>query len=325
MILKMLGANRCARWLAIVIVLVCTTMSTSAQDTPVYPTAILPFQERGKDVSELGSKVTDILFALLVAEPKLVLVEREYLNKVLDEQELNLSGVVNPSATARVGQLTGAKILVTGSVLQSEDSLYLIAKVIGSETGRVLGASVKGTVRDSLDALVRELAKKLGDVIEARASELVAKPTNRADRLSKLREAIGKSQLPSIEIKVAERHIGQSTVDPAAATELEFLFTELGGAVIESPAAIPSVEVVIQGEGFSEFAARHGNLVSVKARLELKAVERSSGRILFADRQVAVAVDLSEQIAGKAALQEAASQMAMRLIPALANVTKEKK
>ena len=74
---------------------------------------------------------------------------------------------------------------------------------------------------------------------------------------------------------------------------------------------------MLTGEGVSEFAARHGNLVTVKARLEVKAVERKTDRILAVDRQTAVAVDLSEQLAGKAALQEAAAVLAERVLPKL--------
>ncbi len=40
----------------------------------------------------------------------------------------------------------------------------------------------------------------------------------------------------------------------------------------------------------------------------MKAVDAASGRVLAIDRQTAVQVDLSEQLAGKAALQEAAAR-----------------
>ena len=71
------------------------------------------------------------------------------------------------------------------------------------------------------------------------------------------------------------------------------------------------------GEGFSEFAMRHGNLVSVKARLEVKAVDRQTDKVIAMDRQTAVVVDLTEQIAGKSALQKAAAEIAERLLPKL--------
>ena len=58
------------------------------------------------------------------------------------EHEINLSGAVNPDQAIQVGQLTGAKVIVTGSVVQVESNLYLVAKIIGTETTRVLGASI---------------------------------------------------------------------------------------------------------------------------------------------------------------------------------------
>ena len=46
------------------------------------------------------------------------------------EHEINLSGAVNPDQAIQVGQLTGAKVIVTGSVVQVESNLYLVAKII---------------------------------------------------------------------------------------------------------------------------------------------------------------------------------------------------
>jgi hypothetical protein len=84
-------------------------------------------------------------------------------------------------------------------------------------------------------------------------------------------------------------------------------------------------EVLLNGEGVSEFATRHGNLISVKARLEVKAVDASTGRVLAIDRQTTVQVDLTEQLAGKAALQEAAAEIAVRLLPKILQPLPEKK
>ncbi len=46
-------------------------------------------------------------------------------------------------------------------------------------------------------------------------------------------------------------------------------------------------------------------------------MDRATGKVLAAERQTAVVVDLNEQIAGKSALQEAAAQIAKRLLPKL--------
>ncbi len=82
-------------------------------------------------------------------------------------------------------------------------------------------------------------------------------------------------------------------------------------------AADKQAAVIIKGEGFSEFALRRGNLISVKARLEVTAVDRATDKIIATDRQTSVEVDLTEQIAGKKALQTAAVAIAERLLPKL--------
>ena len=63
--------------------------------------------------------------------------------------------------------------------------------------------------------------------------------------------------------------------------------------------------------------------MTVKARLEIKAVERSTDKVLAVDRHTVVVVDLTEPLAGKSALQEAAAVIAERLLPKL--IKEEKK
>jgi len=292
----------------------------NSQKTPaaVYPVAIFPFQERGRDVADLGQKATDLLFANLVAEPSMYLVDREDLKKVLAEHELNLSGLVAPGAAVTTGQLTGARILVTGSVLQVGDKLYLVAKIIGTETSRVIGASVKGKATGDLDDLTSALAASIVNGIGRRADELVAKPVKREDRIAAIRAKLPAGKRPTVYISVTERHVGQPASDPAAETELSLFCKELGFEVIDHATGNKAgADVLLTGEAFSEFAARHGELVSTKARVELKAVARDTGRLIAIDRHTSVGVDLSEHIAAKSALAEATASIAARLLPKL--------
>jgi hypothetical protein len=123
---------------------------------------------------------------------------------------------------------------------------------------------------------------------------------------------------------VSERHIGAATIDPAAQTELALLCKEAGFEVIDSDEGRKGkADVIITGEGLSATAGRHGNLITVKARLEVKAVDRVTDKVLAVDRQAAVVVDLTDQLAGKAALQEAAGALALRLLPKLVKEAKE--
>ncbi|MHC4399800.1 MAG: CsgG/HfaB family protein [Planctomycetota bacterium] len=289
----------------------------AAKEPPkVYPVAIFAFQERGSGVEGYGEKVSDVMFASFATNEKIFLVDRADIDKLLDEQELNLSGIVAADQATRVGHLTGAKILVTGSVIEVGNSLYIVAKIIGTETSRVLGQSVKGKTSDDLAPLVEQLAEKVATTITTEADKLVAKEEKREDRIKVLKEQIGKAKRPAVFISVTEQHATRTVPDPAAQTELMLCCVQSGFEVIDpEKGTADQADVIITGEGISEFAARRGNLVSVKARLELKATDRATGKVLAVDRQVTVAVDLTEQIAGKSALQEGALDIAMRLLP----------
>ncbi|MFW6414225.1 MAG: CsgG/HfaB family protein [Verrucomicrobiota bacterium] len=307
--------------LGVLLFTVMSSVTMSGQekekDNRIAPLAILAFEERGDAVEGYGSKVTDIMFAELVGDPDLYLVDRSEMDKMPKEAELNLSGMVTPDKATQVGQLTGAKLLLTGSVFEVGDNIYLVAKLIGTETSRVLGESVKGLPKKGLDTLAEELADKIADNVKTQKQELLPPPADSRDIAAELREKLGDSERPLVAVQVQEEHVGrQQTLDPAVETELVKIAREAGFEVVDPDRNnIGDAEVLIKGEGFSEFAASRGNLVSVKARLELKAVNPETDRVITSDRQTEVVVDLSEQIAAKKALQKAAAKLAERLLP----------
>jgi hypothetical protein len=301
--------------------LLALTLAVGACAGPSTPelltVAVFDFESRDDNVRDIGAKLAALVSAKLSSEPQIMTVERAELAKLLGEQELGLSGNVTGDTAAKVGQLTGAKVLVTGRVFKTEDETIAVAKIIGTETSRVYGEMVGGPGKASITELSEKLASKIMTVVTGKWDTLVAKVETGEQRIERMKKALKGEKRPLLLVRIAERHAGGPTIDPAAETELGKIAGECGFRLVDEKSDTkPDIEIT--GEALSEFGLRKGNLVSCKARVEIKARERTSGNILLVDRQTTVAVDISEQIAGKSALQAAAMELAERIIPRLA-------
>jgi hypothetical protein len=282
--------------------------------------AVLNFQVSGNEFEHKGAEAALLLNAELSAAPNLILVERQEIDKILGEQELGVSGNVTPDTAAKVGQLTGAKAIITGRVFGAESKFYLVAKIIGTETGRVYGEMVSFSSPAALDQAAKELAPKIVGVLEKRGDTLLAKVEDPAARLQRLKQAVTGKKLPTVSVRIPEQHIGRAVNDPAAQTEMILVLKQLGVEVVE-PDQHPGV--VISGEAFSELAGRRGALVSCRSRVEIKMSQPATGKLLRADRQTDVGIDLAENVAGKTALENAALKLLDRLVPDLAQKASE--
>jgi hypothetical protein len=282
----------------------------------VLPVAVFNFESKDEAVRDLGPKVATLVSTFLSAEPQIVTVERAELDKVLGEHELGLSGTVGSDSAAKVGQLTGAKVLVTGSVFKANGELMILAKIIGTETSRVFGEVVKGAEKASISDLSADLAKKIAADITKNGDALVAKVETREELVARIKKALGDKPLPSVSVKIGEEHFGQRVIDPAAETELGKMLQDCGFKLVDA-ASTNRADVTITGDAFSAYGTRKGNLISCKSRVEVKA-HKQNGDLITVDRQTSVAVDIAEQTAAKTALQNAAAGLAERLLPKLA-------
>jgi hypothetical protein len=292
-------------------------LTTASAANDVLTVAVFDFESKDEAVRDLGPKVSTLLNAHLSAEPRLITVERAELDKVLGEHELGLSGTVAADSAAKVGQLTGAKVLVTGRVFKADKNLIIVAKVIGTETSRVYGEMVQGAGADALTELSGELAKRIAKAVIEKGDTLVAKVESRGDRVAKIKQAMSGKTLPAVSVKISERHFGQPVIDPAAETELGKILQECGFTLVDDKSK-QKADIEITGEAFSALGMRKGNLISCKARIELKAHDLEQRKLLVTDSQTSVAVDIAEQTAAKGALERAATDLAERLLPKLA-------
>lgn len=276
-----------------------------------YTVAVLPFTEKGAGVANMGSQASDLLFVELSKQDNIYMVERDQIEKIMNELQLNASGIVSQENAAKIGEMTGAKILITGSVFKVKDKTFIVGKVIGTETSRVCGCSADGS--DNVKELTDKLSKDIASVLSKKAADLMPVVKEKKNIIEDLKSKIGDAQKPKLFIKIVERHVGRNVIDPAAQTEMEIICKELGFELVTNEV---DADIVVKGEGLSEFGIRHGNLTSVRARVEVKATDKNN-KIIAVDKQTDMSVGLDENITGKDALQKASAKIAERMIPKL--------
>lgn len=285
----------------------------AAQDS--YTVAILPFATNEKlDMDDLGEEFPLLLNAYMSQSDRLAFVERGQIESALGELAIGISGTVDPASAAQIGFLTGAQVLVTGRIFPVQKDLFIVAKIIGVETGRVYGETAKIPLRGDMDDAAQNLAEKIAISIETKGDTLVAKVEAKEDIVESLRPVVKGKKLPSVSVAIEEESLGRQLVDPAAQTELLYILHQLGFTIIDPAESNVRADIEITGEAFSEFGMRNGSLVSSKGRVEVKAVNVSTGEVVGVGRHVSVAVDLSREIAGKAAITKATVKIAAELI-----------
>lgn len=148
---------------------------------------------------------------------------------------------------------------------------------------------------------------------------------------------------PRVMVVIAEQHLARRRVShPAGETEIIRKLIKKGFKIVDQSqvkkiryndqvrAALAGdnktaakiglqygAEVIIVGEAFSEFATSGGvlgSMISCRARVEARALRTDTGEIIAADGKHAAGIDISENIAGKKALQNAGGQLGDYLI-----------
>jgi hypothetical protein len=305
-----------------------TTAKTTA-DVNVVSVAIIDFESKAPGNADLGKQLGDILTARLSVYSQFQLVDRRNMEDLLKEHQLSLSGLTDTGQVIQVGKVVGAKIMIFGSVFAVEKELYIAAKIVGVETSQVKGILATGKLESSLSELIGQLSDKLIDGLNKWTPELLPKSENFQNPLVAIKEQLKDKKLPTVAVMVSETHASRPVVgDPAAETEIKKVLKEVGFNVIEADRqtlekwskdySMQGVDIIITGQGFSEFGARLGGLVSCSARLEIQATERESHKVISSQRTTRRAVDLSENIAAKTVLQAAGHELAVKTITEIA-------
>ena len=210
------------------------TAETAAQLAAGKETvAILDFEGRGINQME-AQPLTDRLMSEMVNTDAVIMVERNQMEEIMNEQGFQQSGCTTSECAAEVGALLGVQNMVSGSFGKLGNSYTIDAKLFSVSTGGTI-RSVSKTYKGEVDGLLT--------IIEMVAWELVGLQPP-AEKLEKLAAAD-----PS--------HAGDQPRAPrkpmGTMTKLTLLLIGLGGGAYAAglfdadPVPLPEAPVLPEG------------------------------------------------------------------------------
>ena len=122
--------------------------------------AVLDFELRGDSfkTQDMGGIVAEWFITTLVQDGRFQVVERTLLKKIVDEQKLGMTGLIDASSSAQLGKILGVKIIISGSVLQIQDTIEVNARIINVGTGSIVAAE---NLRSNTSANLKEAIERL--------------------------------------------------------------------------------------------------------------------------------------------------------------------
>ena len=130
---------------------------------------VYPFENTGdKQYSWISAGMTETVINDLMGIREVSVISNADRRKIMEETKFILSGLVAEETMLKVGKLTGANVIFTGSYLVSENSIRVVARLINVETGKVeSSAKLDGRLEkifDLQDKVVLTLLSDTGKV-----------------------------------------------------------------------------------------------------------------------------------------------------------------
>lgn len=296
------------------LLILLTALSVScvwAESVQIPTVAVLPFEARTRSGEQNadGKSIAELIGISLLETGSVELVERAELDKALDELQLSAVGLTEKESQLKLGKFVGARILITGSMFQSGDKHYLVAKIIGTETSRVMGCSVSGT--GDFAGMTGELAPKIAAILEKQSEKLLPRPESVDTAATQLKSTVsGKQRKVFVRVK---EEINVSVPDPAAETALKALLLELGFDVVNAEAG---ADFTVTGEAVASQAGDYRKFTSASARVELSVFDREKKLLATGAAKESLA-GATYVIAAKEAIEQAALRLSGELFPVM--------
>jgi TolB-like protein len=210
--------------------------------------AVLPFENKGAS-HDLGEIILDKMITALFNQERFKVIERTQLKKILEEQQLGLTGILDASSAAELGKGIGVDAIIIGSVAATKSgSISIDARAIDTESATIIVAhdaysgsadvlSVKNTVENLANKFTQSLPLVDGTVIQVNTDGTILLDGGRMAGLKKGLKCIIYKEGPELKHPITGEILGRKT-------------TILGEAlVVESLAKFSTAKVITLTQG----------------------------------------------------------------------------
>ncbi|MFB0516616.1 MAG: CsgG/HfaB family protein [Candidatus Neomarinimicrobiota bacterium] len=125
--------------------------------------AVLDLEGRGISAAETAS-LTDRLRSELVKTAEVTVVERGQMNRILTEQDFQLTGCTSDECAVEVGQLLGVSQMVAGSIGKLGNTYLLDIRIINVQTGAIVETMTRN-YRGEIDGLIEQIESLAWDIV----------------------------------------------------------------------------------------------------------------------------------------------------------------
>jgi TolB-like protein len=105
--------------------------------------------------------VPTLLRSHLSGNKDIVVLDRDRLDKVLEEQALTLTGLIDSSDVQSIGKILGADFILSGKIDKQNNDFVISADLVRVKTGQIQTEIVRSANQDYKEAMVEMLASNL--------------------------------------------------------------------------------------------------------------------------------------------------------------------
>jgi TolB-like protein len=215
--------------------------------------AVFEFDVKGDlGIKDAGSIIAESLITSLTQSNAFALKERLLLKKILEEQSLSSTGIINRETAVEIGKLYGVEGIIAGSITKWGNLIQVNARLIGTKDGSVLrGAMIEANNINEIPLLINALATDIANPPETRERTLVdstpasfstRRPVTIKEKKETTTSVSSSTQVPSLMPAAADTKkpepVSAPKVLPAVEPEPEPIITNTQGMTF---ALIPAI------------------------------------------------------------------------------------